>query len=77
MGVGDNGWTHLDTWISPFGLVERLESGDWRGRVTLGTLEEDNLRYATLREYYSSAIAAKAAVERTWKREHGHLGNTK
>jgi hypothetical protein len=64
-------WSHLDSWISPFGLIERLESGDWLGKVTLGTSEQDNLRYARLSEFYSSAAAAKSAVERTWRREHG------
>jgi hypothetical protein len=64
-------WSHLDSWISPFGLIERLESGDWQGRVTLGSGETNDLRYARLSTTFGSAAAAKSAVERTWRREHG------
>jgi len=67
-------WSHLDSWISPFGLIERLESGDWQARVTLTkTLSTGEVisQYARLSEYFSSAAAAKSAVERTWRREHG------
>jgi hypothetical protein len=65
-------WHHLDSWISPMGLIERLESGDWLGRVTLTkTLPTGEVvsQYARLSEYFSSAAVAKGAVERTWRRE--------
>jgi hypothetical protein len=66
-------WHHLDSYICPMGLVERLESGEWRGRVTLTrTLSngEKISQYARLNETFASAAAARGAVERTWRREH-------
>jgi hypothetical protein len=69
-----NEWHHLDSYISPMGLVERLESGEWRARVTLTRIlstGEKISQYAKLSETFPSAAAAKAAVERTYERETG------
>ena len=59
------GWTHTDSYTSLMGFVERVESGEWIGKVLL-----PDERVARLSETYVSASAAMGAVERTWRREN-------
>jgi hypothetical protein len=56
-------WTHLESYHSKFGSVQKVLGGEWKGLVNVGG------KFARLSELYISAEVAMGAVERTWKRE--------
>lgn len=64
----DREWTHVESFSSKYGLVEKLPSGEWLGRVNVGG------RFARLSETFESAQVAMGSVMRTWDREQKKMG---
>lgn len=59
----ESAWTHIESYHSFMGRVEKLASGDWRAFVNL-----PGERTGRIAETYVSADVAKAAVKRNWEK---------